>query len=121
MCLVITKRTKAKVAKKDIVCYKIILSTSKDVLVTAYRCKTVCIGETYTSELDRTSYHMVEAGLHAFKYLRASRLELKTWPLYSVTPHIAKCIIPAGSTYYKGKFLGCTSYAADQMKYIKLI
>jgi hypothetical protein len=34
---------------------------------------------------------------------------------------IAKCIIPKGSVYYRGKFDDYFSYASNQIKYVEII
>ena len=81
---------------------------------TIYRYFTVKIGETYTSSLERID-DTVHEGLHSYASIRDiqnSRSENEV---------IAKCIIPKGASYYKGRFEGYTSYASDILTYVELI
>ena len=118
------------VAKKDIVVYKMIVkdhwnSASKG-FVTPHQFATVTIGETYTSELQKiyskwNKQWTIEQGLHSLVKLSTAK-KLATSEGY----HLAKCIIPKGSMYYRGKWqtneMGYVrGYASSAIKYVELI
>ena len=96
-----------------------VLVSSK--LVTSYRKSPVKIGKTYTSEIERIDerfHDTIEKALHSFE-----KKEDALDNVYSsafARDVIAKCIIPKGSTYYKGWFGGHASYASNKLKYIEI-
>ena len=100
------------------------LKSYRDNLSTFFQNCQIKIGETYTSRLIK-SYH-VEIGLHSFKHLKDIRIYLdRSYPDrkcgYSEIK-VARCIIPAGSKYWKGEFKDSgESYASSCIKYIELI
>ena len=54
-------------------------------------------------------------GLHSYASIRDTQYSIL------VNEVIAKCIIPKGASYYKGRFGGYTSYASDILTYVELI
>lgn len=81
---------------------------------TIYQYFTVKIGETYTSPLEKNN-DTVHMGLHSYASIRDTQYSIL------VNEVIAKCIIPKGASYYKGRFGGYTSYASDILTYVELI
>ncbi len=78
---------------------------------TFYQGFKVEMGETYTSELEKTG-DTIEKGLHSFETMKGAKL-------YSST--VAKCIIPKGSQYYEGMFGSSVSYASDTLTYVEIV
>lgn len=82
-------------------------------LSTPYQEFPVEIGKTYLSDLTK-KYDEIYKGLHSFKSLDF----IKRFVNVEV---VVKCIIPKGSTYYKGEFGNCVSYASDTLTYVEEI
>ena len=99
------------VVRKIIVNDKIIRNTEIIGYQTIYQGFKVEIGETYTSELEKID-DSIEKGLHSFETMEDAKY---------LSHIVAKCIIPKGSKYYKGTFLGDISYASDRLTYIEII
>lgn len=89
----------------------------KYTFVTPYQGSVVTIGNTYSSNLVKDEYNYIGKGLHSF-CKRKDALESKV-----LRKVVVKCIIPKGSTYYKGKFgfYEYDSYASDKITYVKII
>ena len=119
MCLILGPNAKLKIAKKDITCYKIVCEFEPGVLRTPYMHFPVAIGETYTSVLEDAGV-AIDYGLHSFKSLHNTIREAD-FIRRSVTTHIVKCIIPAGSNYFVGKYGAYISYASDKLTYLEII
>jgi hypothetical protein len=86
---------------------------------TPYQETEIKIGETYISKLIKNN-DRVEEGLHSFATLKdAKALTIIVSCRYNYV--IAKCVIPKGSRYYKGKFDTYTSYASDTLSYVEII
>lgn len=108
MCLKIGKTTKAKIATESIKCFKVILCKKGDYR-TPYQGSYISPGDIHESKIKiiKDFYQRgIEIGLHSFTNLTAAKRELKYFEEYDVypNPQIVECIIPAGATYYKGKF-----------------
>lgn len=114
MCLNRNILSYKKTASTDIVCYKFVICDKRGYLQTPYQYESVEIGETYDSEL-KSSYFSVEEGLHSFKTLKDCTNYKSFWR----TCIIVKCIIPKGSRYYKGKFMGFKGYASNKIQYVE--
>ena len=99
------------VVRKIIVNDKIIRNTEIIGYQTIYQGFKVKMGETYTSDLEKISDY-IEKGLHSFETMEDAKY---------LSHVVAKCIIPKGSKYYKGTFLGDISYASDRLTYLKII
>ena len=99
------------VVRKIVVNDKIIRNTEIIGYQTIYQGFKVKMGETYTSELEKID-DSIEKGLHSFETMEDAKY---------LSHVVAKCIIPKGSKYYKGTFLGDISYASDRLTYLKII
>ena len=115
MCLV-TRLVKAIKASKDIICYKIYVSSDiNDTFVSPYQgYKMPRLGKRvqteFNNKVDITSrlYNgesYVELGFHSYKNLE----DIET--LQGVI--IAECTIPKGTKYYKGMFGTKESYCSE--------
>jgi len=125
MCLQVKEGTLPKIAKKDIVCYKHLITTSYGYFTT-YMHEKVELGNTYSSKLDPIVYNEINMGLHSFSSLKSTILDAKDElkPYFSHTYIIVKCVIPKGATYYKGTFQTrecVNSYVSDQITYTNQI
>jgi len=120
MCLTIEKYAFKRLALTNVVVYKH-LKKGADLndLFTPYRYSTVCIGETYKSDLFRRSScrNYVDFGLHSFKTLDEAIAD----GIYEGSDVVVKCIIPRGSRYYVGKFFSKTSLASTRIKYLEIV
>ena len=85
-----------------------------NVYQTVYQNVTVKIGETYTSSLEKI-IDTVHMGLHSYANIRDTQHSILGREV------IAKCIIPKGASYYKGRHDTYTSYASDTLTYVELI
>lgn len=83
--------------------------------ITPFRHCEILIGETYRSKIEKVGDN-IERALHSFKFLESA--EDLTWITHKT---FVKCIIPKGSTYYKGTFQGSFSYASDSLIYVEII
>ena len=115
MCLV-TRLVKAIKASKDIICYKIYVSSDiNDTFVSPYRgYKMPKLGKRvqteFNNKVDITSRlysgeSYIELGFHSYKNLE----DIET--LQGVI--IAECTIPKGTKYYKGMFGTKESYCSE--------
>lgn len=120
MCLQVKRNAERKVAKKDITCYKVLLTKPDGSLRTPYRDVYAEIGETYTSRLQTpTIDNEISVGLHSFVTLKAAKRELIDWEENTVT--VVKCIIPKDAEYYRGGFNSeDDAYASNELKYVEI-
>ena len=114
MCLCIKEGDIPKIAKKDIICYKHIMKNWGEYF-TSYQKKSVKIGNTYHSGLERFN-NEIHKGLHSYKYKEDAIKESEKW-----VEILAKCIIPKGSKYYEGIFDRSVALASDCLKYVEII
>ena len=126
MCLYITTLTKKEIASKDITCYKVVLPHPhiKEAYITPYMSMGVGIGAEFKSNIVIEELHeitmTIEKALHSFVNLEDAILEYRNWVAYDAS--VIKCIIPKGSTYYKGRYeIENDSYASDCIKYVEKI
>lgn len=118
MCLDIKFNDQSKVASKDITCYKVVRVDKHDnwyaVFWPEYLYKK---DEPIVSKLGRhyLPTPRIEEGMHSVASLFHATIlmcvERNTSP--TVKFKVVKCIIPKGSTYYKGKYGSMESYASD--------
>lgn len=110
-------------AEADLVVYKHLIDNCDghnifypQSLLTSYRKQPVEIGRTYESEF---SYgcdgRSVEKALHCFISPEDAEADAFSYM------RIAKCLIPKGSTYYRGRFFYYECLASDQLIYLELI
>jgi len=116
-------------------------------LLTFYKNFMINIGKTYESLIIKNSDGNIEQGLHSYAELsniidylidyrfnetnviedinlvNGDMIDKNSKFFKYVHDYIviAECIIPKGSTYYVGDFMGSKSYASDCLKYIKII
>lgn len=132
MCLYL-KNDKKIVAKSDITCYKVVKDWD-DMLVTYFQCSQIEIGKTYDSYLklemcfDRGGYDFeVNYGIHSFTNLREVKkfVNLKSQRRKQIKIVVVKCVIPKGSSYYRGIFSSnrydYKSIASNSIKYCEEI
>lgn len=130
MCLYLeNNEVNAKIAEKDIKCYKVIKRLDDGSYETPYRNYPIEIGETYESRLildEGYNFPKIEIGLHSFKSLKFCKKNIATLkfliPFNENEYFIAECIIPKGGEYYEGKFnVFPNCYASNKIKYVKII
>lgn len=118
MCLILEKDSPVKLAKNDIICYKLLIKNAGK-YYTPYRDYRIIIGQTYMSKLElfqRDTYDKIEDGLHSYANLS------DVSELYEASSYyIVKCCIPKGSCYYQGIFNSKDSYASDCLRYDEII
>lgn len=118
MCLVTTKSR--SVATDDIVCYKVMLGNR-----TPYRKAFVNFEKPYFTatgdeSIESNPYNTVRINggfVHTFKTLDGARCEKRCFD--SVDIQIWKCIIPQGTEYFEGKFMGIEGFASKKIKFIE--
>ena len=89
--------------------YKI---TCLEEFITPYQSFLIKEDETYTSKLNKDEDEIHE-GLHTFQN-KADMVTLNR-------EYVAECVIPKGSKYYTGTFMGYSSYASNKLKYLKIM
>lgn len=123
MCLIVNRfrhwRLKPKIAKKDILCYKVfkirsVEDSSYMTLTTPYQhCFTKnleksMIPDYFQKEVfknERTKQNIIDHGMHSYKNIIAARntvLELTEWRYSDSIYTIVPCYIPQGSKYWIG-------------------
>jgi len=134
MCLITTYKT-PKIAKRDIVCYKVCRDTkADDILLTPYQFAEMMLGEINIDTKDvfitpshKSGHFNITSGVfHSFKKLKDAKTELSDWEKhYETSCCIVRCIIPKGSEYFEGIFTQCLndyeSYGSKQIKLIEKI
>ena len=126
MCLTLkSEHTLPRIALRNIVVYKFLLKvTYKENYITPYWKIDVMIPGTVTSKIGRL-FDRVDEGIHSFLHKK----DVKTSSV-NFLEHIAdktdstvlvKCIIPFGSTYYKGRHMGRVSLVSNKLKYIGIV
>lgn len=131
MCLTIKLNAIKHTAKNDIVVYKHVLGTKNDEYFTTYQKANIKIGGVYQSKLKSYisifgSDRKVEIGLHSFADLSDCRQDAIDELYYLLGSNkyvkilVVKCVIPKGSKYYSGDYVGA-SYASTSLKYVEII
>ena len=131
MCLTVRKNAHFKIAKKDIVVYKVIEKVPFG-LRTPFQLSPIAIGETYRESGINVTFREVNTGLHSFCRLRSAKklcekmiLQNKSlWHVDKCEYMVVKCIIPKGSMYIKGRVNGEyfeKGYVSDALTYVKVI
>lgn len=106
MCLIAT--TNIRIAKRSIICYKLLNRDWQGNLTSPYRYTSYEMGETktvpYFTDLHdrkirkRKKFTGINAGLHAFSTLQRARQSKLSYYV------IAKCSIPKGTPYIRGTY-----------------
>ena len=107
----------AKIAEKDITCYKVVETVRGN---NQYKVKYISLyqgfiyerGKTYFSEISRY-YNKIEEGVHSYTNLKTA----SEYKRYGVV--LIECTIPKGSTYYYDP--ENEEYVSNQIKIIKTI
>ncbi len=111
MCLNIGENCRAKRAKTDIICYKIVKKHNKFYYKTLYKNFLITIGGTYTSTFTKDKWNdhwEIERGLHSLITLQDAQILRFAETNNFLGNHndfiIVRCSIPKGSKYYEGTF-----------------
>ena len=122
MCLEILKPknpdkiSEPKIAKKDIVCYKVFKLFSEGRIESPYQ------GVDYELKKKKKSMlvcymnpvtQSVNIGIHSFIHLDDAIDESNDWSTHRMV--VVKCIIPKGAKYYTGKFNTTSCRASDKL------
>lgn len=140
MCL-LTSRRKGWIAEKDIVCYKVLCEKNEDyftpfmyrkvnenVISGKYPLHDDTVSEIFYpspnvfSEKNSNRFLTGAGFIHSFKGLRSAKNLCHDLTHYHSYNYIVyKCIIPAGTRYYKGKdeYSGVNAYAAEKIKFVE--
>ena len=127
MCLILSARNrygKPQIATEDIYVYKAVIDNSqkqsthhKKGILTLYREKPIKIGSTYRSKFSFDHEGDIEQGLHCFMYRHDAEAVCQCFTYRKAV----KCVIPKGSSYYKGWFSGVSCYASNKLTYLEFI
>ena len=133
MCLIVGKNAHFKIAKKDIVVYKVI-EKKYNYLRTPFQLSPITIGETYRESSLNVTFREVNTGLHSFCRLWSAKKLCKKMVLQNKNfwyvdeseceYMVVKCIIPKGSMYIKGRVNGKyfeKGYVSDTLTYVEVI
>ena len=125
MCLAVNKTQRVKVAKEDIICYKVVRRYKKvdhNEYETPYRDQPIELGGFYDEsdnlmdieyacgaldDWDGDTYKSVRGNaFHSFANLKDAKWEARDWGYYKEKGVedmiVVECIIPKGARYYKG-------------------
>jgi len=117
-----------KIAKKDILCYKIAKQVSKGELIRYkapyqienhyYELNSTQVAVNFKDcSIDRRIFH----GYHSFRNWKSVKKEMLYWELYRIYHKmvVIECIIPKSTRYYKGRFepdtLKC--FASEKLRF----
>lgn len=137
MCLEIKKGDLRKTAEEDIICYKILATTSSDsgeiVRFTPLREVLVDVTKDFEAKgsedyLEQSLGEISIGFVHTFEDLLDTMRALKTFRVImdmSETKYLKleiwKCVIPKGTLYCEGLFNDCKCYGSKQIKLIKCV
>lgn len=117
MCLLVN--TQYKIAKEDIVCYKILEKDYYGHLFSPYTLfrwelnkLTKAEGKPYFTSFKETK-HIAVGYFHTFKSIVAAKKQLKLWP--NRNHLICKCTIPKGTKYWEGLYEGYKGFASKNL------
>ena len=127
MCLFINQ-LKPKIARKDIVCYKMVERTKiKGIYKSSFQEFEYIIRQLYTNNINYAFASKVVKSMMRIAYIEEGMFHSCASPLYPVIlsplPHgaLLKCIIPKGAYYFEGYFDDSPSYASSQIKILEEI
>jgi len=111
-----------QVATEDIVCYKHIMKQGRK-YATSYQETPIIFRKIITSNIiveneygETNKRTWINIGLHSYICQKAAESQA-----LSLDEVLVKCVIPKGSEYYKGEFLGDPTYVSNQLIYKKVI
>lgn len=130
MCMILDQKTKprARVAKDDIICYKVldvINEGSSDAFAESpYRYFKYSFNRVYRSRIEISGCPMdewyIEEGLHSFVSFKAAENEIRDNAFNDVNQYIFVAVIPKGSKYYIGDFNGTKDcYVSDALMVLR--
>ena len=139
MCLYCWRKN-PRIAKKDIVCYKVLIHLGSGAYVTPYTQRHLTYAEKkgkldFVATGDKITlvnlvglsrfffrYKVSKGYIHTFKNKADAAIEMADWRRHKNPPYVFKCIIPKGTEYYKGIF-GRTmkSYCSDKIRIIEKV
>lgn len=132
MCLILTENSEIKVAKEDIVCYKVVRKTDLGLYESEFYIYPYTMGTLNTSVPGitiNTFYHgisgcitgykpVVETGFHSFT-CKKDAYEYAVCAANRMTNKIhmvvVKCIIPKGANYIEGIYEVYPNYVSDKI------
>lgn len=124
MCMYLKKGDEsAKIANRDIVCYKMLKVIDDGRMITPYQKMPCEIGAEYTSKLRKNvGKKSVTFGLHTYTSKAAAFMQYRALTCFGQFV-VCKCIIPKGSSYFVGEFLGLSgtlrSYASNRLRIVE--
>lgn len=117
MCLTVSNKTPS-IAVRDIVGYKVYIDVNNRYMSPfqkEYMPKLKEITTTFLQEsgspLQTSGLFVIHEGFHSFEFLS----DAMNLAIMLEEPIIAKCVIPEGSKYYKGKFNEFPSYCSESI------
>ena len=116
MCLFVN--TQYKIAKEDIVCYKILEKDYNGNLFSPYTFFRWNLNKLTKAKgkpcLDSKKTKNITAGyFHTYKTSIAAKKDLKLWPCLNHL--ICECIIPKGTKYWEGLYAGHKGFASKNL------
>jgi len=128
MCLIV-KDPKAKTAKEDITCYKVLNESNvydNPIWMTPYICVHIenkyingeCIlhdDREFDDEVIADIKTVGKGGFHCFKKMDDAINDAMS----CYNSYVFECVIPTGTLYYDGDFFGWPAYVAKDLKFIK--
>lgn len=117
MCLAVNKTKRVKVAKEDIICYKVV-KRHGSYYETPYRNQQIKLGALYDesdnpmvvehscgfiNDWNGDTYKTIHGNaFHSFANLKDAKWEANDWGGYAYDIIVVECIIPKGTKYYEG-------------------
>ena len=140
MCMYVSAYAKPRKARKDIECFKVVLlrigSAGLRHIMTP--CQSTClspdvisghvnfVARKYCFDDDKhyspNGIYISRGFIHTFRRLKDAE-SFKNRLYVNGKPLIYKCVIPAGTEYYKGEdeSIECPAYASDAIRFVKKI
>lgn len=119
MCL--TTNKPYKIAKEDILCYKVLTKDVNNSLQSPFTLFKWNANE-ITSCKDRatiTNFRhckiITEGYFHTFKSIKGAHKEKTNCPWLGPSSYIYECTIPKGTKYWEGKYNGCIGFASKKL------
>lgn len=117
MCLQKVTTKYPKIAKKDIICYKVVIKTEDGNYLSIYRgchCKLNTVLRDKHFQMCSV-WNTVDLAFHTIKSLSRAKRIFQYKDIY-----ILKATIPKDTRYYQGKFDDSVSYASEKIIYEEL-
>ena len=111
MCFTIT--TPEKIAKKDIVCWKLFYKKGEKTYLSKYQDTRYYLNKIYTTKRFGTDGYTINEGRHSYS-TRKEAHRVGSWSNYVIA---VKCVIPKGAKYYYNR--GDKEYVSLAIKLIE--